>query len=251
MVSPYCLVSRKAWQTGNILCRGDTPPGGHALDLEAMIVIKLRRRASQGELRRLPLPCAGSSMAVGLTAAQIMLGVPHVYHRAAINSAGQSERADFAGVTPTRASESVGSSAAISVPIIQSSARKGARHLLPALPSWHRSAPRDVLVGTIFDACRAVSAVKKRNAQRAKDKSRGIRQDEDFARVRFRSRKNHRQTFTVQANCVSPDGIYRTKLGNKLMTEDLPVPVNRNICRLMSMCSDNVRLSVQRFCPLV
>ena len=89
-----------------------------------------------------------------------------------------------------------------------------------------------MLVGAIFDACRAVSAVKKRNAKLAQDKNRGIRQDENFARARFRSRKNPRQTFTVQANCVSGKGIYRTKLGDTQMAESLPVPENRNICRL-------------------
>ena len=52
-----------------------------------------------------------------------------------------------------------------------------------------------------------------------RDKSRGSRQDEDFARVRFRSRKNPRQTFTVQANCVSDMGIYRSKLGDMQMAE--------------------------------
>ena len=104
--------------------------------------------------------------------------------------------------------------------------------VLPALPAWHRSAPREVLVGAIFDACRAVSAAKKRNAQLARDKSKGHRKDEDFARVRFRSRKNPRQTFTVQANCVSSGGIYRTKLSDIKIAEELPVPVNRNICRL-------------------
>ena len=104
--------------------------------------------------------------------------------------------------------------------------------VLPMLPPWHRSAPREVLVGAIFDACRAVSAAKKCNAQLAKDKIRGMRQDENFARVRFRSRKNPRQTFTVQANCVSGAGIYRRKLGDMLMAERLPVAVNRNICRL-------------------
>ena len=108
--------------------------------------------------------------------------------------------------------------------------------VLPMLPSWYRSAPREVLVGAIFDACRAVSAAKKHNAQLARDKSNGYRQDEDFARVCFRSRKNPRQTFTVQANCVSSDGIYRTKLGDMLMAEALPVPINRNICRLSLRC---------------
>ena len=110
--------------------------------------------------------------------------------------------------------------------------REVRNHILPTLPPWHRSAPREVLVGAIFDACRAVSAVKKRNAELARDKSRGSRQDEDFARVRFRSRKNPRQTFTVQADCVSDMGIYRSKLGDMQMAEKLPVPENRNICRL-------------------
>ena len=104
--------------------------------------------------------------------------------------------------------------------------------ILPTLPPWHRSAPREVLVGAVFDACRAISAMKKRNAELARDKSRGSRQDEDFAHVRFRSRKNPRQTFTVQANCVSDMGIYRSKLADMRMAEKLPVPENRNICRL-------------------
>ena len=104
--------------------------------------------------------------------------------------------------------------------------------ILPTLPPWHRSAPREVLVGAIFDACRTVSAAKKFNAQLARDKSRGTRQDKDFAHVRFRSRKNPRQTFTVQANCVNGSGIYCTKLGDMQMAEKLPVPENRNICRL-------------------
>ena len=104
--------------------------------------------------------------------------------------------------------------------------------VLPTLPPWHRIAPREVLVGAIFDACRAVSAAKKRNVQLARDKAKGHRQDDAFARVHFRSRKNPRQTFTVQANCVSDAGIYRTKLGDMQMAEELPVPENRNICRL-------------------
>ena len=104
--------------------------------------------------------------------------------------------------------------------------------ILPTLPPWHRSAPREVLVGAIFDACRAISAAKKRNAKLANDKSKGRRQDERFAKAGFRSRKNPRQVFTVQANCVSDGGIYRTKLGDMLMAERLPVSRNRNICRL-------------------
>ena len=121
--------------------------------------------------------------------------------------------------------------------------REVRNHILPTLPPWHRSAPREVLVGAIFDACRAVSAVKKRNAELARDKSRGSRQDEDFAHVRFRSRKNPRQTFTVQANCVSNAGIYRSKLADMRMAEKLPIQENRNICRL-SMRYGQYHLSV-------
>ena len=84
-------------------------------------------------------------------------------------------------------------------------------------------------MGAIFDACRAVSAAKKFNAELARDKGRGSRQDEDFAHVRFRSRKNPKQTFTVQANCVSGKGIYRSKLGDMRMAGKLPVPENRNL----------------------
>ena len=104
--------------------------------------------------------------------------------------------------------------------------------ILPTLPPWHRGAPREVLVGAIFDACRAISVAKKRNAELARDKSRGRRQNEGFAHARFRSRKNPRQTFTVQANCVSDLGIYRSKLSDMRMAENLPTPKNRNICRL-------------------
>ena len=66
-------------------------------------------------------------------------------------------------------------------------------------------------MGAIFDTCRAVSAAKKLNSKLAKDKAKGHRQDEDFARVRFRSRKNPKQTFTVQANCVTG---YKMNLAN-------------------------------------
>ena len=88
-------------------------------------------------------------------------------------------------------------------------------------------------MGAIFDACRAVSAVKKHNAELARDKSRGRRQDEDFARVRFRSRKNPRQTFTVQANCVSNDRHLSHQARRYADGREVcPLQENRNICRL-------------------
>ena len=57
--------------------------------------------------------------------------------------------------------------------------------ILPTLPPWHRSAPREVLVGAVFDASRAVSAAKKRNAALAKSDT----SDRNFSRVRFRSER--------------------------------------------------------------
>ena len=94
--------------------------------------------------------------------------------------------------------------------------------VLPMLPGWHRSAPREVLVGAVFDACRAVTAVKKYNANLEAAKARGQRLDEDSAKAHFRSRKHRRQSFTVQGNCVSDSGIYLTKLGDMKMAEGLP-----------------------------
>ena len=104
--------------------------------------------------------------------------------------------------------------------------------ILAELPPWHRKAPREVLVGAIFDACDAVRAVKKRNAQLARDKAKGLRSDEAYAKPRFRSRKNPRQTFRVQANGVTAKGVYHRKLDAMKMAERLPVPKNTKICRL-------------------
>ena len=81
--------------------------------------------------------------------------------------------------------------------------------------------------GAVFDACRAISASAMASLPGTR---RGSRQDEDFARCA--SAPAARQTFTVQANCVSDMGIYRTKLGDMQMAEKLPTPENRNICRL-------------------
>ena len=92
--------------------------------------------------------------------------------------------------------------------------------ILPSLPPWHRNAPREVLVGAIFDACRAVSAC---------DKSGGRRQDEDFARVRFaRARTPDRPSrFDALSNrnqCLT--WASTGKLGDLQMAEKLPVPEN-------------------------
>ena len=82
-------------------------------------------------------------------------------------------------------------------------------------PEWAKDVPREVKAGAIFDACRAVSAMKIAN----KGKNRG---DDGFAEVKFRSRKNPKQSFSVQANCYSDAGIYLTKLGAMRFAERLP-----------------------------
>ena len=87
-------------------------------------------------------------------------------------------------------------------------------------------------MGAIFDACRAVTAMKKCNAELAAAHRRGERLDEGFAEVHFRSRKYPKQTLTVQANAVSALGVYPTKLGRMRMAEQIPSDGNRQICRL-------------------
>ena len=89
--------------------------------------------------------------------------------------------------------------------------------ILADAPEWAKDVPREVKAGAIFDACRAVSAVKRSN----KGKKRG---DDGFAEIaenKFRSRKKPAQSFTVQANCYSNDGVYTTKLGAMRLAERL------------------------------
>ena len=87
--------------------------------------------------------------------------------------------------------------------------------ILADAPEWAKDVPREVKAGAIFDACRAVSAVKRNN----KGKKRG---DDGFAENKFRSRKKPAQSFTVQANCYSNDGVYTAKLGAMRLAERLP-----------------------------
>ena len=92
--------------------------------------------------------------------------------------------------------------------------------ILADAPGWAKAVPREVKAGAIFDACRAVSAVKRSN----KGKKRG---DAGFAENKFRSRKNPAQSFTVQANCYSNDGVYTTKLGAMRLAERLPASAGK------------------------
>ena len=76
--------------------------------------------------------------------------------------------------------------------------------ILPTLPPWHRSAPREVLAGAIFDACRAVSAAKKFNAQLARDKSRdGSRVTTSPACASVHARTPDRPSRCKQTACLT------------------------------------------------
>ena len=70
-------------------------------------------------------------------------------------------------------------------------------------PEWE-SVPYQVKRTAVRDACRAMSNVKTFNRQLAADRARGERPDEDFAQLRFRSRKNPRQS------CYVPDDAVRS-----------------------------------------
>ena len=71
-------------------------------------------------------------------------------------------------------------------------------------PEWE-SVPYQVKRTAVRDACRAMSNVKTFNRQLAADRARGERPDEDFAQLRFRSRKRRRQSPVSRAT-------YRTTL---------------------------------------
>ena len=97
-------------------------------------------------------------------------------------------------------------------------------------PEW-REVPWQVKRTPVRDACRAMSNVKAFNKQLAEDKAKGMRVDEDFAELGFRSRKNPRQSCYIPASAVSEQGVYHTILGPLRMAE--PVPACNKECRLV------------------
>ena len=81
------------------------------------------------------------------------------------------------------------------------------------------------------DACRAMSNVKRFNCQLAADRARGERPDEEFAELRFRSRKNPRQSCYIPDDAVTEHGVYHTILGPLRMAE--AIPAGQKECRLV------------------
>ena len=97
-------------------------------------------------------------------------------------------------------------------------------------PEWE-SVPYQVKRTAVRDACRAMSNVKTFNRQLAADKAKGERQDDEFAELRFRSRKNPRQSCYVPDDAVTEHGVYHTILGPLRMAE--AIPAGQKECRLV------------------
>ena len=95
-------------------------------------------------------------------------------------------------------------------------------------PEWE-SVPYQVKRTAARDACRAMSNVKTFNRQLAADRARGERPDEDFAQLRFRSRKNPRQSCYIPDDAVTEHGVYHTILGPLRMAE--AIPAGQQECR--------------------
>ena len=97
-------------------------------------------------------------------------------------------------------------------------------------PEWE-SVPYQVKRTAVRDACRAMSNVKRFNCQLAADRARGERLDEEFAELRFRSRKTHRQSCYIPDDAVTEHGVYHTILGPLRMAE--AIPAGQQECRLV------------------
>ena len=97
-------------------------------------------------------------------------------------------------------------------------------------PEWE-SVPYQVKRTAVRDACRAMSNVKRFNCQLAADRARGERPDEEFAELRFRSRKNPRQSCYIPDDAVTEHGVYHTILGPLRMAE--AIPAGQKECRLV------------------
>ena len=72
-------------------------------------------------------------------------------------------------------------------------------------PEWD-AVPYQVKRTAVRDACRAMSNLKRFNKQLKVDQANGLRLDESFAELRFRSRKNPRQSCYITDDAVTEHG---------------------------------------------
>ena len=96
------------------------------------------------------------------------------------------------------------------------------KDIFTRLPDWTKPVPYEVKSHAIRDACLAISAVKKFNKQLKADKTKRIRQEENYAKAHFRSRKNPSQTISIHASALSHKGVYHTILGELKKREPIP-----------------------------
>ena len=96
------------------------------------------------------------------------------------------------------------------------------KDILTRLPDWTKPVPYEVKSNAVRDACLAVSAVKKFNKQLKADKDKWFRQEEDFAKAHFRSRRDDSQTIFIHASALSHRGVYHTLLGELKKREPIP-----------------------------
>ena len=86
-----------------------------------------------------------------------------------------------------------------------------APQLIADAPDWHVNIPRQIKVGAVMDACQAVRNAKVKGKQTGK-----------FQKVKFRSRKQPRQTLYLRADTLKERGFYVRLLGEMKMIEPLP-----------------------------
>ena len=97
-------------------------------------------------------------------------------------------------------------------------------------PEWE-VVPYQVKRTAVRDACRAMSNLKRFNVQLKVDQAKGVRLDEEYGELHFRSRKNPRQSCYIPDDAVTEHGIYHTILGPLRMAE--AVPAGQKECRLV------------------
>ena len=97
-------------------------------------------------------------------------------------------------------------------------------------PEWE-VVPYQVKRTAVRDACRAMSNVKQFNKKLPGAHSGGMRLNESFAELRFRSRKNPRQSCYIPDDSVTEHGVYHTILGSLRMAE--AVPAGHGECQLV------------------
>ena len=95
--------------------------------------------------------------------------------------------------------------------------------IINAIPQRLKDVPYQVKSIAVRDACRAISQAKLKNLLLKEDKTPGLRLDQHYHEVKFRSRKAPKQGCFIPKKAVKQSGIYQKKLGKLLLSETLPI----------------------------